>query len=156
MDPNGYLSPHFRLQEFLTSQTAARHGIDMTPSTEVVQNLTRLCTLLLEPIRATLGIPLQISSGYRPPLLNQLIGGASNSAHQFGCAADVIVAGRLPADIQRLISKMPCSADIDQCIEEFGQWTHVAVADATKPPRRQYLSAKRDDSGVHYYPAQLS
>lgn len=34
-------------------------------------------------------IPFRISSGYRQPDYNELIGGVENSAHTFGCAADI-------------------------------------------------------------------
>ena len=35
------LSEHFRLAEFVVSQTAIRHGIDNTPPDDVVGNLAR-------------------------------------------------------------------------------------------------------------------
>lgn len=82
------LSPHFYLDEFLRSEYAARHGIDMTPSSKVVANLALLCRDVLEPIRALVGGPLVITSGYRPEALNTAIGGAPNSDHIRGLSAD--------------------------------------------------------------------
>ena len=38
-----FLSPHFKLSEFVVSETASRHGIDNTPPEEAVENLRRLC-----------------------------------------------------------------------------------------------------------------
>lgn len=46
------LSKHFKLNEFLRSETAVRRGIDNTPSIEVVSNLQQLCVNILEPLRA--------------------------------------------------------------------------------------------------------
>lgn len=37
------LTPHFKLSEFIKSPTATAKGIDNTPSTAVVVNLTRIC-----------------------------------------------------------------------------------------------------------------
>jgi uncharacterized protein YcbK (DUF882 family) len=50
---------------------------------------------LLERIRAHLGQPLQIVSGYRCPTHNAKVGGASDSMHMYGAAADVPAVGRL-------------------------------------------------------------
>lgn len=98
------LSPHFRLSEFLRSETAARRGIDNTPSIDVISNLQQLCIHVLEPLRAYInsadaavtssprsggqrgGI---ISSGYRSPALNKAVGGSLNSQHMKGEAADL-------------------------------------------------------------------
>ncbi len=140
------LSPHFRLQEFLRSQTASRNGIDMTPPQDVVRALKRLCTHVLEPLREEIGRPIVISSGYRPPALNRLIGGATNSQHTKGEAADILVPGYSPLSIWNHVrsSKLP----YDQVIEEFGQWTHVSHKYGTC--RRASLVATRRDGRVMY------
>lgn len=83
------LSKHFHLSEFVTSNTAIRKGIDNTPSQEAISNLTKLCTQVLEPIRVQLEKPIKITSGYRCEKLNRLIGGAKNSQHILGEAADI-------------------------------------------------------------------
>lgn len=57
-------------------------------------NLARLATLALEPIRALWGAPVECVSGYRSPQRNARIGGATQSQHMFGRAADIT-----PADI---------------------------------------------------------
>jgi uncharacterized protein YcbK (DUF882 family) len=41
-------------------------------------------------IRMICGAKTTISSGFRCDEVNALIGGASNSAHKYGCAADFI------------------------------------------------------------------
>ena len=81
------LSPHFSLEEFTASQTAVRHGIANVPTPLEVENLTRLCVEILEPLRAVLG-PVHISSGFRHWRVNRLIGGADDSQHCVGLAAD--------------------------------------------------------------------
>ena len=51
MNTNILLSPHFKLHEFVVSQTARDHGLDNTPPPEAVENLRALCVHTLEPLR---------------------------------------------------------------------------------------------------------
>ena len=59
------LSDHFTLMELTKSQTAARLGIDNTPSDEAIANLKSMCENILEAIRAHYGVPFSPSSAYR-------------------------------------------------------------------------------------------
>ena len=94
MSTNQILTPHFTLQEMTESQTAKEHGIANVPPPEVVENLQRLCTHTLEPLREKLGLPIIITSGYRTKELNEIIVHASRkSQHLVGCAADFYVSG---------------------------------------------------------------
>lgn len=89
MKDNTVLTPHFKLREFTESATAKKHGIDNRPTPEVVENLQRLCTHTLEPLREKLGLPIIITSGYRTKELNEIIVHASRkSQHMSGQAAD--------------------------------------------------------------------
>ena len=91
---NFLLSPHFRLKEFVASETAERHGIDNTPSEETVGNLRRLCEGCLEPLRQAMGQPIVITSGFRTKELNNLLAhSSSTSQHMRGEAADFYVKG---------------------------------------------------------------
>jgi len=60
-----------------------------TPTLEVVQNLQKLCVLVLQPLRDTIGAPVYINSGYRSKRLNARVGGVPNSRHLQGKAADI-------------------------------------------------------------------
>lgn len=93
MKDNTVLTPHFALREFTESATAMKHGIDNRPTPEVVENLRRLCTHTLEPLREKLGLPIIITSGFRTKELNDIIVHASRkSQHMEGRAADFYVA----------------------------------------------------------------
>lgn len=83
------LTSHFSLDEFLTSVTATRNSISLNPSDVIVSNLYDLCSQVLEPAREALGHPIFVSSGYRNASLNRLVGGAPNSYHTRGRAADI-------------------------------------------------------------------
>ena len=87
-----FLSPHFKLSEFVVSETASRHGIDNTPPEEAVENLRRLCQGTLEPLREALQLPVVITSGFRTKALNDRLAHSSErSQHMQGCAADFYV-----------------------------------------------------------------
>lgn len=132
------ISAHFDLSEFVTSQEAARRGIDNTPSLEVVDNL-RWIASLMEEVRELLGVPILISSGYRCPKLNSSIGGATNSQHVQGLAVDFI-APKFgdPYEVASAISRS--TIQYDQLIHEYGRWVHISISDT---PRRQDLSIFR-------------
>jgi len=149
------LSEHFSLDEFTRSETAARHDIHVVPDATVTANLTRLCELILEPLRAELGAPLVILSGYRPPALNALVGGSAKSDHLHGSAADIVAVGRSLADvgaaIQRLLSRAH-AFPLKQGIVEFppNGWVHVSVQPADQTPHRELLTAYRSDGKTLY------
>lgn len=143
------LSQHFSLAEFEFSQTATRNGIDNKATADAVRNLRRLAVSLLEPLRAAIGRPVRITSGYRSPPLNRLIGGAANSAHMRGLAADIVVPGMSSRDVCRAVALL--DLPFDQLIDEFGSWCHVAIAEDSAQPRREQLTATRGADGVVRY-----
>ena len=146
------LSAHFTLEELIFSQTATRLGIDNTPTPEVIANLRRLAQTLLEPVRQMIGVPLIVTSGYRSLLLNDKIGGAANSYHIRGCAADCVAPSfGTPYDLAEriVVAELP----FDKLILEFGRWVHVQIpASEDETPRRIVLTAKREDGGIRYLP----
>lgn len=141
------LSNNFALSEFLRSQTAVRHDIDMTPGGEVKDNLKRLCENILQPVRDALG-STQILSGYRPVKLNKKIGGSERSQHIKGQAADIVVTGHSPDQVCEFI--VSTGLPFDQCILEFGGWCHVSIATEGEEPRGEILTAQRVDGRTKY------
>ena len=138
------LSKNFSLAELVGSQVATRKGIDNTPTPAVVANLTRLAALL-EQVRALVGGPITISSGYRSPALNKAVGGAANSAHVLGLAADISTTKLTSKALAMLIRQSDIA--FDQLIYE-GNWVHIALSAGA--PRRQVLTAKFAGGGVSY------
>lgn len=135
------LSPHLTLDEMLRSQTAARKGIVNTPTPTIIARMEVLGATVFEPIRALLGVPLQVNSGYRSPELNKAVGGAKDSAHTRGEAVDIVPLGMPLREAFDLIRASPIL--FDQLIEECGPtgWIHVAIAREGAMPRRQQLLA---------------
>lgn len=82
------ITQHFSLAELINSATADKHYIDNTPCVGHIDNIYYMA-YMLELIRKYYGKPMRISSGYRCPELNQLVGGSPNSAHMEGLAVDI-------------------------------------------------------------------
>lgn len=140
-DPNMQLSPHFRLFEFVISETAERRGIDNTPTDQIVARLRTLCQQILEPARVALG-PLHINSGYRSAALNAAIGGSSTSAHMLGYAADVVPFSTTKLAFAKWVK---AHGAFDQIILEFGTiaepaWIHVSCDPRARKEVRRKLS----------------
>lgn len=136
------LSKHFKLNEFLESQTATRLNIQeqFNPNQEIITNLKLLCTNILEPLRLKTGA-LFISSGYRCKELNKLIGGSENSQHLTGEAVDLKGLKVPNIVIFQQIQKL--NLPFDQLIHEYGTklepaWVHVSFT-AKRKPRKQIL-----------------
>jgi len=136
---NAKLSPHFWLSEFTTSHTATRRGIDNEPPATAMGNLRQLA-VLLEAARVLLGgKPLHISSGYRSPLLNHVVGGALHSAHMDGRAADFTCPEYgTPLEICRRLAD--AGLPYDKMIQE-GTWVHIQIPREGKTPRREVYTA---------------
>ncbi|MBP5360655.1 MAG: DUF882 domain-containing protein [Bacteroidaceae bacterium] len=90
LNANAKLSEHFLLGEF--TKSGSHPNIYNVPTHEAIANMKHLCQWL-EVLRERSGGPIVINSGYRSPQLNRAVGGASNSNHLTGCAADIRVTG---------------------------------------------------------------
>ena len=80
------LSKNFTLEEMVAT---SHKGLQDIPTLAVIQNLQKLCVLVLQPLRDTIGAPVYINSGYRSKRLNARVGGVPNSRHLQGRAADI-------------------------------------------------------------------
>lgn len=139
------LSEHFTLDEMTFSQTAARHGIDNTPSRTIITNLTDLCTML-EDVRELVRCPLLISSGYRSDGLNFTVGGSTNSRHCLGRAADFTAPGfGAPLAVAKAIAES--DIQFDTLIHEFGRWVHIDMALLGEKARRRTLTIRNAREG---------
>lgn len=88
---NTKLSANFNSSEFDC------HGSGCCSSTLVDDKLVTY----LQQIREHFGKPVNISSGYRCAIHNKNIGGATNSRHSKGQAADIYISGVAPAEIAK-------------------------------------------------------
>lgn len=100
-----------------------------TPEAE--QNLTALVAAVLDPLRERWGRPITVTSGFRCPELNSLVGGTPDSQHLRGEAAD-ITAGSPDenARLGRLAVEMGAFDQVifEQCNPQCTEaaWIHVS------------------------------
>ena len=132
------LSEHFTLSEMCKTMVKTADG--NIPSHVHIENLKRLCGWL-EMLRSEWNRrygegddAIIINSGFRSEAVNRAVGGAKNSNHLTGCAADIRVAG-----IEQLIRYAAILLDIsDESREDFDElllerspkgtyWLHFAV-----------------------------
>ena len=100
------LTKNFKMQEF-----DSKDGAPM-PS-EVLFNVQKLANQL-QALRNVLNLPIRINSAYRSSSHNKKVGGASNSQHLYGRAADIVVKGKTPLEVAQIIEGMIASGDIRQ------------------------------------------
>lgn len=148
MVANIQFTKNFSLFELLLTSHREFDNEQYNPPPEVIENLRALAVNILQPLRDAMGSPLKINSGYRCPSLNKAIGGAANSQHMTGHAADII---DLTNGNEALFKRIKAlNLPFDQMIDEFGfRWVHVSFD--PKRNRREILQAKKDANGKTIY-----
>lgn len=147
------LSPHFTYEEFTHSDYAKKHGINNDMGQTEYYNAERLCLDVLEPIRDELGMPINITSGYRSPELNSKIGGAKYSQHMTSSAADCVCKDnkKLFDTAVRLMKEG--EIEVSQIIWEFGtdkrpDWVHIGLNNISK--HNEVLKATKKNGKTIY------
>lgn len=130
------LTEHFTLEELTFSEAAVRNGVNNAPTARITENLQFLAEQL-EKVRALLGVPMRITSGYRSEAVNAWVGGSLTSQHRFGLAAD-FVAPQFGSPYEVAQAILASDLPFDQLIHEFGGWVHISFV--RNSPRRQALS----------------
>jgi hypothetical protein len=143
-----HLTPHFTLEEFTVSETAARHGINNVPAEGSVERKGIQRTAeVMEHVRTILGHkPIFITSGYRSPEVNKKVGGSKNSAHMSGLAVDFSCSDfGPPIEVCKALEGHMKALGIDQLIHEYDSWVHLGLTGAE--PRHMAMTI--DSNGTH-------
>lgn len=90
------LAPNFTAHELGADKPEA----DAT----VIANLRRVAEWL-QIVRGILMVPLRVTSGFRTPLGNTEAGGAADSDHVKGLAADFVAVGLTPFEVYQRLTK---------------------------------------------------
>ena len=135
------ITAHFHRDELTTTQS----GIENVPTLAAWINLTRLCCVLLEPLRelvidghGKIGA-LRINSAYRGAAVNAAIGGATKSAHMDGRAADIVPIARGITALDLMTAISNSDLPYDKCILEHrgrGLWLPTQIRHVDRKPRR--------------------
>jgi hypothetical protein len=138
---------YFTLEELQASKIATAKGIANVIPPELEINFQTLINDVLNPIRYQFGKPINVSSGYRCPELNEAVGGVGTSQHtgiNGSAAADITVGKRGDNKILfQLIYKMVKAKEIsvDQLINENNYlWIHISTKINKKQNRNQIFA----------------
>lgn len=148
------LSEHLSVKEFTFSPTAVRYEIPNNMPHEHYLNAVALAKNVFEPLRAHVGKPIKINSGYRSMELNKRVGGAKNSQHNKGEAMDLPITNN---DALWVMHNLV----FDQMIFEFpnasgdASWIHISYTTAKKNRKQVLIAVKRDGKTV-YLPFQAN
>jgi uncharacterized protein YcbK (DUF882 family) len=114
------LTNNFSLQEF-----NSKCGRDIPNN--VLPNIIQLAKNL-QVLRDAVGKSISITSGYRSPQHNKKIGGAKDSQHVKGMAADIKVAGMTPKEVALVIDGLIESGKMKQGgIGIYASWVHYDI-----------------------------
>jgi zinc D-Ala-D-Ala carboxypeptidase len=143
------LSKHVTRAEFERSETAINHGIPNFMNEFEIQRAILLCQNVFEPIRAYVGRPIRINSGFRSAALNRRIGGASSSQHCMAEAMDLDLHDR------QLFEWILDNIEFDQAIfeggtEEKADWFHISYRKGRN--RKQALRMIKKGGKTTYVP----
>jgi hypothetical protein len=128
-----HITANFTMAEFLVSETARARGIANTPTTKHAANIRQVLAPTLQTIRDELGAAVIITSAYRNPQVNRLVGGVPNSDHAVGLAADIRTPAMPALELARFIAELmqrgrPLHGKVDQLILETSRRiVHVGV-----------------------------
>ena len=143
------LSNNFSLAELIEAASARRLGMNeqFNPPAEVVCNLNALAKNVLQPLRDYFGHAITVTSGYRSPKVNKAVGGAKNSDHLLGKAADcqLWINGK-NCNQQLFDAVLKLKLPFRQMIDEFGTedcpaWVHISYD--VRDNKRQCLRARK-------------
>lgn len=143
---------YFKLEEFSRSETAKLHHIDNSLTPEAKANIIELVDNLLDNLREDWASyclkrgyknpAIIVSSGYRCPKLNSLVGGASTSVHKVGAAADLVPANGKIKEFISFTMQWVRGRKFDQCIDEYSRWVHLSFKNNRGEQRQQIFNIR--------------
>lgn len=114
------LTTNFSLAEF-----QSKDGAEFPSG--VIGKLTELA-YALQIIRNELKVPISITSGYRSPEHNKKIGGAQESTHMQGIAADFKAQGMAPNAVAAILERLIKENKIPQGgLKAYASWVHYDI-----------------------------
>lgn len=138
---------YFKFEEFSRSETAKLHHIDNSLTPEAKANIQELVDNLLDNLREDWASyrskkgyknpAIAVSSGFRCPKLNKLVGGTATSVHQIGAAADLVPSNGKTKEFISFTMQWVKGRKFDQCINEYSKWVHLSFKNNRGEQRQQ-------------------
>lgn len=121
----------------LSELTRTNKNMPNVPDKVAEANLIQLVENILDPLRGLYGKPIKVNSGYRSKLVNAAVGGAKNSDHLFGLAADITAGNKTENCIlfQLIRDKIPAWRQLID--EKDYTWIHISFNE--KDNKKQIL-----------------
>lgn len=131
---------YFTIEEMEWSIVAQFQALDNRMPPLVKMSAIEFIEKVLDPLRAKYGAPIFVTSGYRCPQLNRLVGGSNTSQHLLGTAADVTTLSR---DGNKKIWKLLQlhTIDFDQAIL-YGDYKFIHIGWKKSGVQRHLLETK--------------
>lgn len=105
------MTKNFKLHEFEKSKKATELKIDNSVPINRMNEMQKTAELMQE-IRNFVGVPVDITSGYRCKEVNTAVGGAENSDHTAAKAVDFRIRGYSEQDHKKLMDLLMKRADV--------------------------------------------
>lgn len=125
------LTDNFTLKELTKTNT----GLPNLITDLEIDNLSRLCQKVLQPLRDIYGKPIIVNSGYRSERVNKAVGGVPTSQHRRGEAADVTAGSR---EENKKLFEILKTMEFDQLISYDYRFLHVSYT-VCKKNRNQII-----------------
>ena len=144
------ITPHFTFEELTNSSSRPDLVEQNRVDAQNVLKYLKYTASTLEELRAVIGEPLHVSSGFRNEALNKAVGGSSTSKHKLGLCADIIPASMNTSEAFKLImeNRDKCPS-LRKCIIEGVKgktWLHIqAKVDSLEP-----TTFFKTNDGVNY------
>ena len=139
------MSEHFSFLELTDSQSHPDLVNRNMADARSFEKQLKYTASTLEEIRAILGVPMKITSGFRNVALNKAVGGSPTSGHAKGLCADFIPIGMDVNDAFELIqfNKDKCPS-LKKCIYESvrgSKWLHIETKIEANQPTQFFTTS---------------
>lgn len=112
-------------ENFSLSEFDCKDGTELP--TALLPNVLDLADNL-QVLRDYLGVPVSINSAYRTLEYNRKIGGATNSQHLLGKAADIVVESKTPDEVANIIKYLISEGKMVQGgLKAYKTFTHYDI-----------------------------
>lgn len=135
---------YFKFTELIKSDIATKNGIDNYPkSAEIISNIFDVI-IVMDKVRTLWKEQIIVTSGYRCDELNELVGGAENSGHKYGNAADLITTNGRTAELFEFMKQFLKDNNIqfDELILEDG-WIHFSLKSWKNEHRKKSIDTTK-------------